>query len=98
MSVTGRCVRGAKGGVGELAEPRYYFGMKAPIGADVHSGAAHGVAVTAANEADIGQLPNLLRAGDAVRQAHRPGRCLGMPGMPVIATSAGRGRRGSGGM
>ena len=75
--------------------------MKAPIGADVNSGAAHGVAVTAANEADINQLPNLLRAGDAVRQAHRPQRCLGMPGMPgmpVIATSAGRGRWGSGGM
>ena len=72
--------------------------MKAPIGADVNSGAAHGVAVTAANEADINQLPNLLRAGDAVRQAHRPRRCLGMPVMPVIATSAGRGRWGSGGM
>ena len=38
--------------------------MQAPIGADVHSGAAHGVAATAANEADIGQLLNLLRAGD----------------------------------
>ena len=44
---------------------QYYFGMKAPIGADVHSGAAHGVQVTAANEADISQLPNLLRADDA---------------------------------
>ena len=40
---------------------QYYFGMKAPIGADVNSGAA----VTAANEADIGQLPNLLRVDDA---------------------------------
>ena len=46
--------------------------MKVPIGADVDSGAAHEVAVTAANEADISQLPNLLRADDAVRQAHRP--------------------------
>ena len=72
--------------------------MKAPIGADVNSGAAHEVAVTAANEADIDPLPNLLRADDAVRQAHRPRRCLGMPGMPVTATSAGRGRWGSGGM
>lgn len=43
---------------------QYYFGMKAPIGADVNSGAAHEVAVTAANEADIGQLPKLLRADD----------------------------------
>ena len=44
---------------------QYYFGMKVHIGADVHSGAAHEVAVTAANEADINQLPNLLRADDA---------------------------------
>ena len=78
--------------VGEPAEPQYYFGMKVPIGADVDSGAAHEVAVTAANEADIDPLPNLLRADDAVRQAHRPRRCLGMPGMPVTVTSAGRGR------
>ena len=68
--------------------------MKAPIGADVHSGAVHGVAVTAAHEADINQLPNLLRAGDVVRQAHRLRRCLGMRGMPVTVTSAGRGRWG----
>ena len=46
--------------------------MKAPIGADVKSGAAHEELVTAAHEADINQLPNLLRADDAVRQAHRP--------------------------
>ena len=38
--------------------------MKVHIGADVNSGAAHEVAVTAANEADISQLPNLLRAED----------------------------------
>ena len=31
---------------------------------NVNSGAAHEVAVTAANEADIDQLPNLLRADD----------------------------------
>ena len=43
---------------------QYYFGMKVHIGADVNSGAAHEVAVTAANEADIGQLPNLPRADD----------------------------------
>lgn len=28
--------------------------MKLPVGADVHNGAAHGVTVTAANEADMG--------------------------------------------
>ena len=46
-------------------EGQYYFGMKVHIGADVNSGAAHEVAVTAANEADISQLPRLLRADDA---------------------------------
>lgn len=45
---------------------QWYFGMKIHAGADVDSGAAHTVTVTAANEADIGQLPGLLREGDQV--------------------------------
>jgi IS5 family transposase len=45
---------------------QWYFGMKIHIGADVDSGAAHTVTVTAANEADINQLPKLLRSGDQV--------------------------------
>ncbi|MBD3766273.1 MAG: IS5 family transposase [Rhodobacterales bacterium] len=45
---------------------QWYFGMKIHIGADVDSGAAHTVTVTAANEADINQLPKLLRASDQV--------------------------------
>ena len=77
---------------------QYYFGMKVHIGADVNSGAAHEVAVTAANESDMGPLPNLLRADDTVRQAHRPRRCLGMRVMPVTAISTGRGRWDWGGM
>ncbi len=45
---------------------QWYFGMKIHIGADVDSGAAHSVSVTAANQADINELPDLLRADDAV--------------------------------
>jgi len=39
---------------------QWYFGMKIHIGADVDSGAVHSVSVTAANRADVGELPNLL--------------------------------------
>ena len=45
---------------------QWYFGMKVQVGADVDSGAVHSVAVTAANEADIDVLPQLLRAEDEV--------------------------------
>ncbi len=45
---------------------QYYFGMKVHVGADVDSGAAHTVTVTAANVADIDQLPKLLRPSDQV--------------------------------
>lgn len=45
---------------------QWYFGMKIHAGADVNSGAAHTVTVTAANEADITQLPALLRDTDEV--------------------------------
>jgi IS5 family transposase len=40
--------------------------MKIHIGADVDSGAVHSVSVTAANRADISELPNLLRKSDQV--------------------------------
>ena len=43
---------------------QWYFGMKIHVGADVNSGLAHTVAVTTANEADVSQLPNLLREDD----------------------------------
>ena len=43
---------------------QWYFGMKIHVGADVNSGAVHSVTVTAANEADISELPNLLREDD----------------------------------
>jgi len=45
---------------------QWYFGMKIHIGADVDSGAGHSVRVTAANQADINELPHLLREDDAV--------------------------------
>jgi len=36
---------------------QYYFGMKIHIGTDINSKAIHSVTVTAANEADINELP-----------------------------------------
>ena len=45
---------------------QWYFGMKIHVGADAASGAAHSVTVTAANRADIDELPKLLREEDAV--------------------------------
>ena len=45
---------------------QWYFGMKIHVGADVDSGLSHSVTVTAANEADISELPKLLREDDAV--------------------------------
>lgn len=43
---------------------QWYFGMKIHVGADVNSGLAHTVSVTAANASDVGQLPVLLREDD----------------------------------
>lgn len=66
---------------------QWYFGMKIHIGADVDSGAVHSVSVTAANRADIGELPHLLRpddrvvfgdAGYASDEYKRGARALGM--------------------
>lgn len=66
---------------------QWYFGMKLHIGADVDSGAVHSVRVTAANRADISELPNLLRekdrvvfgdAGYASDEYKRGARALGM--------------------
>lgn len=45
---------------------QWYFGMKIHAGADVDSGAAHSITVTAAHEADISELPKLLREDDEV--------------------------------
>lgn len=39
---------------------QYYFGMKAHIGADAESGLVHTVVTTAANEADVAQVAELL--------------------------------------
>jgi IS5 family transposase len=45
---------------------QYFFGMKIHIGTDVNSNAIHSATVTAANVADITELPNLLRVDDKV--------------------------------
>lgn len=39
---------------------QWYFGMKAHIGVDVHTGVVHTVAVTAANTSDVTEAVNLL--------------------------------------
>ena len=43
---------------------QWYFGMKIHVGADVQSGLAHTVGVTAANTAYVSALPHLIRADD----------------------------------
>jgi IS5 family transposase len=45
---------------------QWYFGMKMHLGADVNSGAVHSVTTTAANVADITELPKCLREDDQV--------------------------------
>lgn len=66
---------------------QYYFGMKIHIGTDINSNVIHTATVTAANTADITEMPNLLRADDKVVFADagyvsdsykRGGRALGM--------------------
>lgn len=44
----------------------WYFGMKAHIGADVDSGLVHTVVTTAANEADVEQIDELLHGKEEV--------------------------------
>ena len=55
---------------GEMSSTRkgnqYYFGMKVHIGTDVNSNVVHSATITSANEADINELPNLLREDDQV--------------------------------
>lgn len=43
---------------------QWYFGMKVHVGADVNSGLAHTVSVTAAKASDVSQLPNRVREDD----------------------------------
>jgi IS5 family transposase len=45
---------------------QYYFGMKAHIGADAESGLVHTVTTTAANEADVEQVADLLHGKEEV--------------------------------
>ena len=43
---------------------QWYFGMKAHIGVDAATGLVHSVAMTAANVADVTQVPQLLHGGE----------------------------------
>lgn len=45
---------------------QHYFGMKIHIGTDINSNVIHTATVTAANIADITEMPNLLRPSDKV--------------------------------
>jgi len=45
---------------------QYHFGMKIHIGSDVNSNVIHSATVTAANVADIDEMPHLLREEDEV--------------------------------
>jgi len=40
---------------------QYYFGFKTLIGTDINSNTVHSATVTPANEADVNELPKLLR-------------------------------------
>ena len=48
---------------------RWYFGMKAHIGVDADSGLVHTVTTTAANEADVEQVEDLLHGKEEVAHA-----------------------------
>jgi IS5 family transposase len=54
---------------------QWYFGMKAHIGVDADSGLVHTVTTTAANEADVEQVADLLHG----KEQAGVGR-LGLPG------------------
>ena len=43
---------------------QWYFGMKAHIGVDAQTGLVHSVATTAANVADVTQVPQLLHGSE----------------------------------
>jgi len=45
---------------------QYYFGFKIHIGTDINSNAIHSATVTPANEADVNELPKLLRKDDKI--------------------------------
>ncbi|MDP0588388.1 MAG: transposase [Candidatus Endonucleobacter bathymodioli] len=40
---------------------QYHFGFKTLIGTDINSNTVHSATVTPANEADVNELPKLLR-------------------------------------
>ncbi len=75
-------------------EQQWYFGMRAHIGVDAHTGLVHSVATTA-NVADITQVPRLLHGGET--QVWGDAGYLGVArhSGSVSTTSVGRTTRGS---
>ena len=79
---------------------QWYFGMQAHIGVDADTGLVHSLATTAANVADITQVPQLLH-GAETRVGGDAGYAGVAPGAPSTkaggSTGRWRGGRGSGG-
>ncbi len=63
---------------------QWYFGMKAHIGVDVNTGLVHTVTATAANVADVAEVPNLLRGYK--RALRRPARYAQSSARPRMHT------------
>lgn len=49
---------------GKVPRPTQHFGMKVHIGADAHTGLAHSIVTTAANEPDVSQTHKLLHGDE----------------------------------
>ena len=65
---------------------QWYFGMKAHIGVDAATGLVHSVVTTAANVADITQVPRLLHGAETQRVGRRGVRGRGpAPRAPGLA-------------
>ena len=79
---------------------QWYFGMKAHIGVDAATGLVHSLATTAANVADITQVPRLLHGAETTRVGATPAM-RAWPGAPSTRGGGSTGRwpcaRGSGG-
>ena len=63
--MTGDChVRFCERLRGKVPRPTHHFGMKVHIGADAHTGLAHSIVTTAANEPDVSQMHKLLHGDE----------------------------------
>ena len=80
---------------------QWYFGMKAHIGVDAATGLVHSVATTAANVADITQVPRLLHGAETHTRCGATPAMRAWPGARSTGAGGSTGRwpcdRGSGG-